>query len=158
MKESVGQPIDRVDGKLKVTGAATYAAEFPIKNLAYGVSITSTITKGRIKSIDTRQAQKMPGGIGIMTSENSMQLHFPSGSDPGNGKFAEKDLLPLQNDRVFYGGQHIAVVGAGTFEQAEQAAALVKISYDEQPANVGLENNRSSAYKPASGLGGAETQ
>jgi xanthine dehydrogenase YagR molybdenum-binding subunit len=158
MSPSIGKPIDRVDGKLKVTGAATYAAEFPIKNLAYGVSITSTITKGRIKSIDTRQALKMPGVIGIMTSENSMQLHYPAGSDPGNGKFAEKDLLPLQNDRVFYGGQHIAVVVAETFEQAEQAAALVKVEYDQQPALMVLEKNIATAYKPASGLGGAETQ
>ncbi|MDB5135039.1 MAG: hypothetical protein JWP37_1642 [Mucilaginibacter sp.] len=158
MNPSIGKPIDRVDGKLKVTGAATYAAEFPIKNLAYGVSITSTITKGRIKNIDTRQAQKMPGVIGIMTSENSMQLHYPAGSDPGNGKFAEKDLLPLQNDRIFYGGQHVAIVVAETFEQAEQAAALVKVEYDQQPAAIGFEKNIASAYKPASGLGGAETQ
>lgn len=158
MNPSIGKPIDRVDGRLKVTGTATYAAEFPVKNLAYGVSITSTITKGRVKNIDSRQALKMPGVIGIMTSENSMQLHFPSGSDPGNGKFAEKDLLPLQNDRVFYGGQHIAVVVAETFEQAEQAAALVKVTYDEQPATIGIEKNIATAYKPASGLGGAETQ
>jgi xanthine dehydrogenase YagR molybdenum-binding subunit len=158
MNPSIGKPVDRVDGKLKVMGAATYAAEFPIKNLAYGVSITSTITKGRVKNIDSRQSQKMPGVIGIMTSENSMQLHFPSGSDPGSGKFAEKDLLPLQNDRVFYGGQHIAVVVAETLEQAEQAAALVKVEYDQQPAAIGLEKNIASAYKPASGLGGAETQ
>lgn len=158
MNESVGKPIDRVDGRLKVTGAATYAAEFPVKDLAYGVSVLSTITKGRVKNIDTRQAEKMPGVIGVMTSENSMQLHFPNGSDPGSGKFAEKDLLPLQNDRVFYGGQHIAVVVAKTFEQAEQAAALIKVEYEQQTPAVGLEKNISTAYKPAAGLGGAETQ
>lgn len=158
MNESLGKPIDRVDGKLKVTGAATYAAEFPIKNLAYGVSITSTITKGRIKNIDTRFAEKMPGVIGIMTSENCMQVHFPAGSDPGAGKYAEKDLLPLQNDRVFYGGQHIAVVIAETFEQAEHAAAMVKVQYDQQTPIVGFEQHMATAYKPASGLGGAETQ
>lgn len=158
MKESIGQPINRVDGRLKVTGAATYAAEFPVKDLAYGITITSTITKGRIKNIDSRQAEKMPGVIGIMTSENSMQLHFPGGSDPGNGKFAEKDLLPLQNDRIFYGGQHIAVVVAQTFEQAEQAAALVKVEYEQQAPLIGLEKNISTAYKPASGLGGSEIQ
>lgn len=158
MNESLGKPIDRVDGKLKVTGAATYSAEFPIKNLAYGVSITSTITKGRIKNIDTKLAEKMPGVIGIMTSENCMQVHFPAGSDPGAGKYAEKDLLPLQNDRVFYGGQHIAVVVAETFEQAEHAAAMVKVIYDQQAPVVGFEHNFATAYKPASGLGGAETQ
>jgi len=56
----------------------------------------STITKGRIKFIDIKQAEKMPGVIGVMTSENCMMLHTPSGSDPGSGKFAEKDCLPLQ--------------------------------------------------------------
>jgi xanthine dehydrogenase YagR molybdenum-binding subunit len=158
MNESVGKPIDRVDGRLKVTGAATYAAEFPVKDLAYGVSVLSTITKGRVKNIDIRQAEKMPGVIGVMTSENSMQLHFPNGSDPGGGKFAEKDLLPLQNDRVFYGGQYIAVVVAKTFEQAEQAATVIKVEYEQQTPTVGLEKNISTAYKPAAGLGGAETQ
>jgi xanthine dehydrogenase YagR molybdenum-binding subunit len=158
MNESVGKPVDRVDGRLKVTGAATYAAEFPVKNLAYGVTITSTITKGRIKNIDTRIAEQMPGVIGIMTSENCMQLHFPASSDPGSGKYAEKDLLPLQNDRVLYGGQHIAVVVAETFEQAAYAAANVKVVYDQQAPVVGFEKNMSTAYKPASGLGGAATQ
>jgi len=158
MNESVGQPIDRVDGKLKVTGAATYAAEYQVKNLAYGVSIMSTITKGRIKNIDTSIAEKLPGVIGIMTSENCMQIHFNASTDPGSGKYAEKDLLPLQNDRVFYGGQHIAVVVAETFEQAAYAAAKVKVIYDLQTPIVGFEKNLPTAYKPASGLGGAETQ
>jgi CO/xanthine dehydrogenase Mo-binding subunit len=76
MIESVGKPVDRVDGRLKVTGAATYTAEFPVKNVAYGVSVLSSITKGRVKNIDIAQAKRMPGIIGVMTSENSMQLHF----------------------------------------------------------------------------------
>jgi xanthine dehydrogenase YagR molybdenum-binding subunit len=58
MNPVLGQPVDRVDGKLKVTGGATYSAEFQLKNLAYGVSIVSTITKGRVKNIDIRQAEK----------------------------------------------------------------------------------------------------
>ena len=87
-----------------------------------------------------------------------MMLHFPQGSDPGSGKFAEKDLLPLQSDRIFYGGQNIAVVVAETLEQAEQAAAVIRVDYDAQPAVIGFENNFSAAYKPAAGLGGAELQ
>lgn len=158
MNPTVGQPIDRVDGKLKVTGAAKYAAEFPLKDLVHGVCVTSTIAKGRIKNIDTGQAEKMPGVIGVMTYKNAMQLHFPSSSDPGSGKFAEKDLLPLQSDRVFYSGQHVAVVVAESFEQAEQAAALVKIEYEEQPAVISLKKNVARAFKPAAGLGGQETQ
>jgi len=158
MSETIGKPVDRVDGRLKVTGGAIYAAEFPLKNVAYGVCVSSTITKGRIKNIDIAAATKLPGVIGVMTSENCMQVHFPAGSDPGAGKYAEKDLLPLQSDRVFYGGQHIAVVVAETLEQAEYAAARVKVTYDSQPATVGFEKNKAAAYKPASGLGGSETQ
>ena len=158
MNESLGKPIDRVDGRLKVTGTATYAAEYQIKNLAYGAPVLSTITKGRVKFIDIDQAKKMPGVIGVMTSENCLMLHSPSGSDPGSGKFAEKDLLPLQNDRVLYGGQYIAVVVAETAEQAEQAAAAMKVTYEEQKPAVGFEANFAAAYQPGSGLGGAKTQ
>ncbi len=158
MNESVGKPIDRVDGHLKITGAATYAAEYQIKNLAHGVSVTSTITKGRVKDINVKQAEKMPGVIGVMTSENCMALHFSNSSDPGGGKYSEKDLLPLQSDRIFYGGQHIAIVVAETLEQAKQAAATIQVTYEPQTAAIGFENNLGTKYKPASGLGGTDTQ
>ena len=58
--EITGKPIDRVDGRLKITGGAQYAAEFPMKDLAYGVAITATIAKGHIASIDTRAAERIP--------------------------------------------------------------------------------------------------
>jgi len=157
MNETVGKPIDRVDGRLKVTGGATYSAEFDIKNLVHGVAVLSTITKGRIKNINTSIAEKSAGVVGVMTYKNSMQLHSPSSSDPGGGKFAEKDLLPLQNDRVFYNGQIIAVVMAETFEQAEHASTLIKVDYQMEDPNFDLEKNLAKAYKPAS-LGGAEIQ
>lgn len=158
MNDTVGKPIDRVDGKLKVTGGATYAAEFNLKNIVNAVVVTSNITKGRIKNINTSMAEKSPGVVGVMTYKNSMQLHSPPGSDPSNGKYAEKDLLPLQGDRVFYNGQTIAVVIAETLEQAAYASTLVKIDYQlEDPVFI-LEKNISKAYKPASGLGGAQTQ
>lgn len=158
MNELTGKPIDRVDGRLKVTGAATYSAEYFPKEMVYGALVTSTIAKGRIKNIDTTQAERVKGITGIMTYKNSMNLHFPQGSDPGGGKFAEKDLLPLQNDRVFYDGQILAVVMAETFEQAEHAASLVKITYDEDKAVFDLEANKAQSYKPASGLGGSPVQ
>ena len=158
MNETTGKPIDRVDGKLKVTGGAIYSAEFNLKNMVNGVAVLSTITKGRIKNINTSIAEKSPGVVGVMTYKNSMQLHSPPGSDPGGGKYAEKDLLPLQNDRIFYDGQIIAVVMAETFEQAEHAATLVKIDYQVEDPVFDLEKNLAKAYKPASGLGGSEIQ
>jgi xanthine dehydrogenase YagR molybdenum-binding subunit len=158
MSEITGKPIDRVEGKLKVTGTATYAAEFALPNLLYGYMVMSTATKGRIKSINTAKALKAPGVVNIMTYENSMQLHFPQGSDPGGGKFAEKDLLPLQSNRIFYGDQVIAVVMAATFEQAEQAAFMVTGEYEHEKPLFDLKENIETAYKPAQGLGGAEVQ
>ena len=52
----IGQPISRVDGRAKVTGQAKYAAEYNVPNLAYGVVVSSTITKGRITKVDASQA------------------------------------------------------------------------------------------------------
>lgn len=141
MNELVGKPVDRVDGRLKVTGTANYSAEYYPKNVAYGVIVESTIAKGRIKNIDITTAGKAPGVINIMTYKNSMNLHFPQSSDPSGGKYAEKDLLPLQNDRIFYGGQAIAVVIAETFEQAEQAAMLVTADYEKDKPVFDLEKN-----------------
>jgi xanthine dehydrogenase YagR molybdenum-binding subunit len=158
MNETVGKPIDRVDGRLKVTGGATYAAEFNIKNMVHGVAVTSNVTKGRLKNINTSIAEKSPGVVGVLTYQNSMQLHSPSSSDPGGGKFAEKDLMPLQNDRVFYDGQIIAVVMAETFEQAEHAATLVKVDYTTEEPVFDLEKNIGKAYKTGPASTGAETQ
>lgn len=154
--EITGKPIDRVDGRLKITGAATYSAEFNIPSLAYGVIITSTIAKGHISQIDSTRAMKLPGVLNVMTYKNSLNLHFPSGSDLGSGKYAEKDLLPLQSDRIFYDGQAIAVVIAETFEAAEQAASLIKVNYTTDEPAILLEKNLGKAYAPKSGLGGQQ--
>jgi len=158
MNLTVGKPVDRVDGRLKVTGTATYSAEYYPANLLHGVMVLSTIGKGRIKNMNTSIAEKAPGVVKVLTYENAPQLHFPQSSDPGGGKFAEKDLLPLQSDRIFYSGQVIAIVMASTFEQAEQAAKLVKVEYDKGDAIFDIQKVKGQAYKPAQGLGGAEVQ
>ena len=65
--EVIGKPLDRVDGHLKVTGAAHYSADWPFDNLAYGVLITSTIARGRILAMDTHAAEQVPGVLAVMT-------------------------------------------------------------------------------------------
>jgi xanthine dehydrogenase YagR molybdenum-binding subunit len=157
MSAIVGQPIDRKDGKLKVTGTATYAAEFQVQNIAYGVTVQGTITKGHINSIDTSAARKVKGVIDIMTYKNAMSLHQPSGSEPNVGKFSEKDLLPLQSERIFYNGQHIAVVIAETFEIAEYAASLLRIDYNEEKPVFDIAQAEAKPYQPQ-GSGGASPQ
>lgn len=158
MSEFIGQPADRVDGRLKVTGGATYSAEFNPKNMAYGVTVQSTITKGRIRTIDSRETEALPGVIAVITYKNSMSLHQLNSTDPGSGKLGEKDLLPLQSDRIFYDGQHVAIVVADTFENAEHGARLLKISYDEEKPVISIEQGKEDMYKPQQGLGGGEVQ
>ena len=159
MNSIIGQPVDRKDGKAKVTGTATYAAEWNIKNIAYGVTVQSTITKGHINTIDTAAAEKLKGVLGVMTYKNAMSLHtLSSGGSPGSGKFAEKDLLPLQSERIFYNGQHIAVVIAETFEIAQHAASLIKVTYNEEKPVFRMNDPDAKIYQPSQGLGGTEVQ
>jgi xanthine dehydrogenase YagR molybdenum-binding subunit len=159
MNKIIGQPAYRVDGRLKVTGRAPYSAEFPLKNLAYGVTVQSTIACGRIRSIDSHATEGLPGVIAVITYQNSMNLHtLAGGSDPGQGKFGERDLLPLQNDRIFYDGQHIAIVVAETFQIAEHGASLLKVEYEEEKPVFVLELALADAFQPGSALGGGEAQ
>ena len=70
----VGAPINRVDGRLKVTGAARYSAEIPVDDLAYGVIVQSTIARGMIDRIDAGEAEQLPGVIAVMTPRNAPKL------------------------------------------------------------------------------------
>jgi len=158
MKDIIGQPVDRVDGRLKVTGKAPYSAEFALKDLAYGVTVQSTIASGRIQTIDTHAAESLPGVIAVITYKNSMSLHTLTGGDPGQGKYGERDLLPLQSDRIFYDGQHIAIVVAETFQIAEYGAALIKVDYEIEKPIYEIEQAIQDAFQPASALGGGEAQ
>ncbi len=159
MTSIVGKPIDRKDGPLKVTGGAQYAAEFPIKGLVYAVIVQSPVTKGRIRSIDDTATRVSKGVVEVITYKNSMSLHqVTGGSDPGQGKLGESDLLPLQSDRIFYSGQHVAMVIAETFQQAEHGAALLKIEYVEEAPVVDIEQAMDTKYQPGQALGGGEAQ
>ena len=123
----VGQPIDRRDGRLKVTGRARYAAEFDIDNLAYAVLVQSAIASGEITGFDLSEAQAVPGVLTIMTPDNAPRLPPAApGQSETTGPLVAKPLL--QDRLIYYNGQHIALVVADTLERAQQAAALVDSS------------------------------
>ncbi|MBW4498899.1 MAG: xanthine dehydrogenase family protein molybdopterin-binding subunit [Scytonema hyalinum WJT4-NPBG1] len=153
---TVGAPVDRVDGRLKVTGSATYAAEPKIENLAYAVLVQSAIANGRIRDIDTRDAERAPGVLAVVTHRNAPQLKELG--QRVEGAFSEEKLLPLQSDRVHYAGQHVAVVVAETLEQAEHAATLVGVAYDEQQPAVELSREMPRAYQPQKFFGTEDLQ
>ena len=60
-KDMIGDPMSRVDGRLKVTGGATYSGEYKVAGLTYGVLVPATITAGTITAIDTKAAERAPG-------------------------------------------------------------------------------------------------
>ncbi len=125
----IGKPIDRVDARLKVTGAAKYAAEFPQNNLAYAFPVRSTIGKGTIAAIDASAAEKSTGVIAVLTHKNATRLKPANIMEVGlYGTLPGESLLPLQADKIFYVGQYIGLIVAETYEQARAAAELVKVN------------------------------
>ena len=131
----IGSPLTRVDGRLKVTGAAKYTAEFPIPNLSYGVVVESTIPSGRVLTIDTGKAEHAPGVISVLTFRNALKL-------PG----AEKRISVLQDDQIYYNGQPIAVVVAESLHQAQYAASLVDARYQAVPSKLDFEAGFPTSY------------
>ncbi len=130
----IGEPITRVDGRAKVTGAARYAAEFPAPKLAYAVMVTSTIGSGMITRLDTAAAQKAPGVAAILSPANAPKL--PSGGKAGVKPPAGRVLSVFQDASIEYNNQPIAVVVADSLNEAIHAASLVAIKYREQPSKL----------------------
>ncbi|GAA3697485.1 xanthine dehydrogenase family protein molybdopterin-binding subunit [Nonomuraea antimicrobica] len=145
MTQSVGRPLNRVDGRDKVTGTARYAADQTVAGLTHAVLVQSTIASGRIRAIDTRAALSAPGVLGVYTHENLPRFAYrPDGYTFPHGQ----SLVPMQDDTIRYGGQHLAMVVAGTPEQARHAAALVEVGYDVESPIIGLRANLDRAYAP----------
>jgi xanthine dehydrogenase YagR molybdenum-binding subunit len=128
MTAYIGQPVSRVDGRQKVTGAATYAAEFRMPGLAHGAVVRSTVANGRIASIDTAAAERAPGVVAVLTHRNAPRLAYRPHKAMVDAAVGER-LHVLQDDRVNHQGQPIALVVADTLEQAVHAAALVHVTY-----------------------------
>ena len=130
----IGKAIDRIDGRLKVTGRAKYASEFSVEGLVYAQGINSTVAKGRITGVDTSEAENVAGVIRVITHENALELATPSDE---RLKLDTKSIAPvLQSAEVNWYGQWVGVVVAETLEQAEHAARLVKFTYAEETPKV----------------------
>lgn len=144
MARYLGKGTTRVDGVAKVTGKAKYTAEFQVPHAAYGFVVLSTVAKGRITAIDTREAEQAAGVVRVFTHLNAGRLGKAPAAD------AEPQWAwPLQSDRVFFNGQPIALVVAESYEQARHAARLVKASYQSEAHTTALEAVLDKA-KPAS--------
>jgi xanthine dehydrogenase YagR molybdenum-binding subunit len=137
---NIGQPLTRRDGVLKVTGAAKYAADRHPPGMLHAVLAVSSIARGRVAHLDVAAAKAHPGVVEVITPANRPAL----AQDPDektNPLVFRLDLL--QNDRVRYAGQPIAVVIAETLEAATEGAALLGPRYEVEPARVGLDAGES---------------
>ena len=105
-----GQPITRVDGALKVTGKATYAADNQIPGLVYAALVCSTVAYGGVDRLDTGSALRRPDVLGVLTDFTGVKL-------------------PFDARQVSFFGQPVAVVVAATLEGASHGASLVEVRY-----------------------------
>jgi xanthine dehydrogenase YagR molybdenum-binding subunit len=125
----IGAPVSRIDGPLKVQGKATFAAEFPIDGMVYGALAFSSVAKGRIAMLDTAEAEGAPGVVLVMTYRNAPRMQSMPMILTGAKALGGDNLPILQNDRIYWNGQPIAVVLAHTQEQADYAASLIHATY-----------------------------
>src|SRR6201992_4297856 len=136
----IGHPTARIDGPLKTTGTAHYAYERhdEIADPAYGYVVGSAIAKGRVVSISVPAAKAAPGLLAIVTADNAGKLD--------KGDYNSAKLLGGPDIEHYH--QAIAVIVAETFEQARDAAQLVKVKYDEAKGAFDLANGKDAAPHP----------
>jgi xanthine dehydrogenase YagR molybdenum-binding subunit len=134
---SIGAPIDRIEGREKVAGAATYAFEYEQENVAYATVVLSTIAKGTVTAIDPVGALALPGVLGVVSHDNAPAL--PA---------AEGELAVLQAREISYRGQIVAAVIADSLETARDAAGLVRVEYEVARHDVELRHDHPGLYKP----------
>jgi CO/xanthine dehydrogenase Mo-binding subunit len=143
----LGDPVDRVDGPLKVTGAAPYPSDVTFPGLVHAALVQSTIAAGTISRISTEETEAAPGVLAVLTYQNAPALAegpmTPLGPSP---------RFPLKDNRVLHYGQHVAIVVAQTHEQAAAAARLVTIDYQETAPVLGIDNPRAPVSRNPWGL------
>src|SRR6266702_2002353 len=150
MQESVGQPINRVEGRDKVLGRAKYAADHTIPGLTYAVLVQSEVPHGVLKASELaesiKEVSKAPGVLYVLTPENCPSV-----------KVLPKDLtydLPLERRpplsalTIQHVGQHLALIGADTLENATHAASLIELKCEQLPALLSAEEVVAAPVEP----------
>lgn len=140
----ISRPLDRVDGPFKVSGSATYAAEYQLDDLAHGVLVGAKIGHGKVVSVDASSVTSMPGVIDVVTDFDTFIKVPQQGGETG---------APTQGvKQVDYFGQIVAIVLAESFEVARDAAQQLKIEYDDEPGTYAFEAHRHEQKTPPDGV------
>ncbi|MGH7797061.1 MAG: xanthine dehydrogenase family protein molybdopterin-binding subunit [Candidatus Binatia bacterium] len=126
----VGTSVHRVDGADKVTGRAKYAGDLIIPGMIEGKFLRSPYAHARIRAIDTREAEALPGVVTVLTSKDFTDI------DLFIGRGRNKDQPIIAVDRVIYAGQPVAAVAALDRATAEAALGKIHVDYKELPAVI----------------------
>jgi xanthine dehydrogenase YagR molybdenum-binding subunit len=131
----IGRDVARVDGRLKVSGQARYPSDEAPAHAAYAYLVTSSIARGRVRALHLDEARAVAGVLDILSRDNvGAQAKPPpplGGGEP---------MTTLQSDRVWHDGQILAVIVAGTYEAAREAAYRVRIDYDAEPPSASFDS------------------
>src|SRR5215467_7216867 len=145
MAPYIGTSTSRLDGVAKVTGAAKYAAEFNVPDLAFGSVVTSTIAKGRIARIDRSAALGVKGVLDVLTHDNRPPMAENDQAYKDDVAPIGSPFRPLYDNKIMFNGQPIALVVAETSEIARFAASLVRVEYEQEPHVTDLFRQRDAA-------------
>jgi xanthine dehydrogenase YagR molybdenum-binding subunit len=142
---SVGQPVNRIEGPLKVAGAARYAAEHAFPGLVHGVIVQAPFGAGRITGLDIAAAVAMPGVLAVIEDDRLVR---------NGGEFAGAEAPAQGVKEVVYFRQPIAVVVADTFERARAAAGAVRVEFESVDGVYDFKKGLESAEPPTNDFGG----
>lgn len=130
--------MNRIEGRVKVTGLATYAAEYPVEGVAYCYPVQSTIARGRVTGVDASEALAMPGVLAVLSADDPPDL----------AEDADPDLALFRSRDVVHRGRLVAAVVAESYDEARAAADAVRVAYEPQPHDVRLRADHPGLYRP----------
>jgi xanthine dehydrogenase YagR molybdenum-binding subunit len=135
---AIGTPLDRIEGREKVTGQALYAYEHSPEGVAYAEPVQAHIARGEIRTIDAAETLALPGVLAVISHANAPKL----------ADVPDKELMLFQSNRVAYRGQIVAAVVAETPETAREGQRLLRIEYATEPHDVVLRADHPDMYTP----------
>lgn len=156
MTTAIGAPLERVDGRQKVTGSARYSTEIPATRMAHACLVGARIASGRVRSVDSSDAREEPGVLAVLTHENLPRIASQPPLVPSlfGGPAPGETFFPMQDDVVHYGGQPVALVVADTHERAQHAASLLRVEYEASEPLTTIDRGRDQAYEAEKIFGG----
>jgi xanthine dehydrogenase YagR molybdenum-binding subunit len=150
----IGKATSRVDGFAKVTGEASYAGEYHTEGMTYGVVVSGAIALGKITGIDTSAALGLKGVLQVFTHENRPSLPWFDRSYQDEDQPPGSPFRPLYDNKIQFNMQPVALVVAETFELANYAASLIRITYSQKEHDTDFKEHLSTAFTPKKGKSG----